>query len=438
LDDFYMSSNIIIDVNHVNKAFKMSEGQNLSVLEDVNLQIAEGEIVALLGKSGSGKSTLLRIISGLLLPTQGEVLYRGKPVTGPVPEVSMVFQSFALMPWLTVLQNVELGLEAQGVPREERRKLAIEAIDMIGLDGFESAYPKELSGGMRQRVGFARALVVQPDLLLMDEPFSALDVLTADNLRSDLLSLWQEKKTKTNGILFVTHNIEEAVIVANRVLVFSSNPGRIQAEIMIDLPYPRDEESTQFDEFVDEIYAAMTVRPGQKTALEARMHKLRTVGLDYRLPDVGASEIASLVETLAEEEGQVELPDLAEELHLDVDDLFQLIEMLELLELAKVSEGKIEIRKAGQEFADADIQRRKEIFAALLKQHVPLIQHICYVIEEKRNHTVSEERFLARLEDYFTERDAERILATAIDWGRYAELFAYGYNTGMLSLEDPE
>ncbi len=433
-----MSSNIIIDVNHVNKAFKMSEGQNLSVLEDVNLQIAEGEIVALLGKSGSGKSTLLRIISGLLLPTQGEVLYRGKPVTGPVPEVSMVFQSFALMPWLTVLQNVELGLEAQGVPREERRKLAIEAIDMIGLDGFESAYPKELSGGMRQRVGFARALVVQPDLLLMDEPFSALDVLTADNLRSDLLSLWQEKKTKTNGILFVTHNIEEAVIVANRVLVFSSNPGRIQAEIMIDLPYPRDEESTQFDEFVDEIYAAMTVRPGQKTALEARMHKLRTVGLDYRLPDVGASEIASLVETLAEEEGQVELPDLAEELHLDVDDLFQLIEMLELLELAKVSEGKIEIRKAGQEFADADIQRRKEIFAALLKQHVPLIQHICYVIEEKRNHTVSEERFLARLEDYFTERDAERILATAIDWGRYAELFAYGYNTGMLSLEDPE
>ena len=431
-------TNTIIDVKNVNKSFRMSEGQNLSVLERVSMEIRDGEIVALLGKSGSGKSTLLRIISGLLLPTNGDVLYRGQPVTGPVPEISMVFQSFALMPWLTVLQNVELGLEAQGVPREERRKRAIEAIDMIGLDGFESAYPKELSGGMRQRVGFARALVVHPDLLLMDEPFSALDVLTADNLRSDLLELWQTQKTKTNGILFVTHNIEEAVVVANRVLVFSSNPGRIQTEITIDLPYPRDEESAQFSQYVDKIYAAMTVRPDTQSALEARMHKLRTVGLDYRLPEASISEISGLVETLAAEEGKVSLPELAEELHLDVDDLFELIEMLELLELANVSDGEIEIAKVGQEFANGNIQHRKEIFAVLLKQHVPLIQHICYVIDEKRNHTVSEERFLARLEDYFTEKEAERILATAIDWARYAELFAYDYNTGMLSLEDPE
>ena len=429
---------IIVDIKNLNKSFETSEGQELSVLEKVDLQLREGEIVALLGKSGSGKSTLLRIIAGLLTSTSGEVLYRDNPVRGPVKEVSMVFQNFALMPWLTVLQNVELGLEAQGLPREERRKLAIDAIDMIGLDGFESAYPKELSGGMQQRVGFARALVVNPDLLLMDEPFSALDVLTADNLRGDLLELWQEKKTATKGILFVTHNIEEAVIVADRVLIFSSNPGRIQAEIKIDLPYPRDEEVPAFRRSVDQIYTAMTTRPGINSPMEARLHKLRTVGMDYRLPEIGISELSGLIESMAEYQGKIDLPELAEEAHLDVDDLFPLIETLELLEFAKISDGDIELVAAGKTFAEADILQRKEIFANHLKQHVPIIQYICRIINERRGHKVSEERFLTRLEDYFTEKEAERVLAAAIDWGRYAELFAYDYNSGMLSLEDPE
>lgn len=428
----------IVKIRNLNKSFETAEGQELSVLEDVNLALHEGEIVALLGKSGSGKSTLLRIIAGLLPATSGEVLYREHPVQGPVQEVSMVFQNFALMPWLTVLQNVELGLEAQGMPREERRKLAIDAIDMIGLDGFESAYPKELSGGMQQRVGFARALVVNPDLLLMDEPFSALDVLTADNLRGDLLELWQEAKIATKGILFVTHNIEEAVIVADRVLTFSSNPGRVQAEIKIDLPYPRDESSPAFRRCVDQIYTAMTVRPGINSPLEARLHKLRTVGMDYRLPDISVSELTGLLEIMAEYEGKIDLPELAEEAHLDVDELFPLIETLELLEFAKISKGDIELVIAGKTFADADILQRKEIFAQHLKQHVPLIQYICRIINERRGNKVSEERFLTRLEDYFTDKEAERVLAVAIAWGRYAELFAYDYNTGTLSLEDPE
>lgn len=427
----------IIEIKNVNKAFSNSEGQAHSVLESVDLELKENEIVALLGKSGSGKSTLLRIIAGLIPQTSGDVLYRGQAITGPVKEVSMVFQSFALMPWLTVLQNVELGLEALGVDKDERRKRALEAIDMIGLDGFESAYPKELSGGMQQRVGFARALVVNPDLLLMDEPFSALDVLTADNLRSDLLDLWQEKKIDTKGILFVTHNIEEAVIVADRVLVFSSNPGRVQSELKIDLPYPRDTESPAFRRCVDQIYTAMTTRKGE-TALQARMRKAKSIGISYRLPDIGVSELLGLLDAMAEYQGKIDLPELAEDSHLDVDELFPLIETLELLEFAKAEQGDIELSAAGKVLAGADIQERKEIFAAHLKQHVPLIQHVCHTLDGRRGHKVSEERFLTRLEDHFTEKEAERVLATAIDWGRYAELFAYDYNTGLLSLEDPE
>ncbi len=431
-------SNIIIDVKNVNKAYSDTEGGERLVLENVNVQLREGEIVALLGKSGSGKSSLLRIIAGLVPPTSGDVLYRGKPVAGPVVEISMVFQSFALMPWLTVLQNVELGLEAQGVPREERRKRAIAAIDTIGLDGFESAYPKELSGGMRQRVGFARALVVNPDLLLMDEPFSALDVLTADNLRSDLLELWTNKKTNTKGMLFVTHNIEEAVLVADRVMVMGNNPGCIRAELKIDMPYPRDEESSAFSKYVDQIYSAMTQR-GNESPIEMRLRRARSGGLDYRLPDIGVSELMGLIETMVEyEDKKIDLPELAEEWHLNIDDLFPVIEALELLEFAQVSGGDIEMTAAGKEFAHADMQQRKFLFAEHLKRCVPLIQHICRVLDERSSHRVSEERFLTRLEDHFPEAESERVLSTAIDWGRYAELFAYDYNTGLLSLEDPE
>lgn len=429
---------LIVNVKKVNKAFLSADGQELSVLKDVDLQLKENEIVALLGKSGSGKSTLLRIIAGLVHPTTGEVLYRNQPVDGPIKELSMVFQSFALMPWLTVLQNVELGLEAQGVPRDERRKRALKAIDTIGLDGFESAYPKELSGGMRQRVGFARALVVNPDLLLMDEPFSALDVLTADNLRSDLLELWVEKKTNTKGILFVTHNIEEAVIVADRVIVLSSNPGTIYAELKIDLPQPRDEESPAFRKYVDQIYKIMMARAGETRQIAARMRK-RDLGLGYPLPDTNVSELTGLLETLVEYEGEkIDLPELAEEWHLDIDDLFPMLETLELFGLTKISHGDVELTKDGKQFAEADILERKQMFAKYLKAHVPLIQHICHVLHDRRGHRASEDRFLTKLEDYFTEKEAERVLETAIGWGRYAELFAYDYNTGVLSLEDPE
>src|SRR3989338_8958969 len=316
-------SETIIAIENLRKSFKKASSQDLLVLEDVNFKLQEGEIVALLGKSGSGKSTLLRIIAGLVAPSSGTVTYRGKPVTRPVAGIAMVFQSFALMPWLNVLENVELGLEAQGVSRDERRHRAIEAIDIIGLDGFESAFPKELSGGMRQRVGFARALVINPDVLLMDEPFSALDVLTAENLKSDLLELWQEKKTNTNGILLVTHNIEEAAMLADRIIIMGSDPGSVQADIPVNLPQPRNAESVEFRHLVNHIYSLMISATEEKTTFA---YRYKQIGLGYRLPDVEPSELSGLIENIKSVDEKVDLAELADELMMNVDDLFTIIE----------------------------------------------------------------------------------------------------------------
>ena len=251
---------VIIEAGHVTKTFTTPDGRALPVLDGVSFTLREGEIVALLGKSGSGKSTLLRCVAGLIAPSSGTVTYRGTPLNGANPGVAMVFQSFALLPWLTVQQNVELAMQARDVPEDARRDKALRAIDLIGLDGFESAYPKELSGGMRQRVGFARALAVEPDALLMDEPFSALDVLTAANLRGELTRLWEGHDFPVKAILIVTHNIEEAVQLADRILVLSSNPGRIRAELAVAMPRPRDRHDPGFEQLVDTVYGILTGR----------------------------------------------------------------------------------------------------------------------------------------------------------------------------------
>lgn len=431
-----MTETPIIKVVGVQKSFKKSSDQDLLVLDNVDFHLNEGEIVAILGKSGSGKSTLLRIIAGLVSPSVGKVYYRGRAVYGPARGISMVFQNFALLPWLTVLQNVELGLEALGIARDERRERALKAIDTIGLDGFESAFPKELSGGMRQRVGFARALVVNPDVLLMDEPFSALDVLTADNLKSDLMDLWETKKTGINGILFVTHNIEEAVMLADRVIIFDSNPGSIRAELKVPLPHPRSDLDPRFRNQIDRVYTLMTTVAQEDMAREVQGD---VIDLGYRLPDASVAEMTGLLETLnaPENNGKMDLPVLADTLMLNIDDLFPLMELLEILHFAKVSKGDITITEAGQAFVEADILERKKIFSRHLKKYVPLIAYICDQLNRHPRHRALEENFLSLLEDYLTEKEAERVLSTAIEWGRYAELFAYDYNAGVLSLENP-
>lgn len=428
----------VIELTNVCKSFKKDRQQELLVLKNINIRIKEGEMVALLGKSGSGKSTLLRIIAGLLSASSGKVAYAGAPVTGPVRGVSMVFQHFALMPWLTVLQNVELGLEALGVDAQERRKRALKAIDTIGLDGFESAYPKELSGGMRQRVGFARALVVDPDVLLMDEPFSALDVLTADNLKSDLLDLWHGRKTRTRAILFVTHSIEEAIYMADRVIVFDSDPGEIKGKLVNGLAHPRSEGDPEFRALVDEVYTLMT-RKERKQAY-SRVEAERAIDMYYRLPEVSVNELAGMLETINEPErqGKMDLPELSEYLNLDIDDLFPLTEVLEILRFARVSEGDITLTPAGKGFSEADILVRKQLFAKHLVDHVPLAKHIREVLDGKSKHRISDEYFLDELEQELSDKEAERVLKVAIDWGRYAELFAYDVNAHELSLENPD
>lgn len=431
-------SKLIIEVVNVRRSFRKGDRQELLVLNNINFRMCEGEIIAILGKSGSGKSTLLRILAGLDQPTEGVAYYRDKPITGPIRGVSMVFQTFALLPWLTVLQNVELGLEAQGIPLEERRERSLKAIDMIGLDGFETAYPKELSGGMRQRVGFARALVVNPDVLLMDEPFSALDVLTADNLKSDLLDLWESKKTGLNAILFVTHNIEEAIMLADRIVVFNSNPGSIRAELRITLQHPRSDVDPRFRNQVDRVYTLMTTQPQEERMKEgAADHPEIDIG--YLLPDASVAEFTGLLEILNEPErhGKMDLPEVAEILSLNIDDLFPLTELLDILHFAKVSKGDIAITEEGKRFVGADILERKKIFSVHLLKYVPLARHIYERLVHHPRHRALEEQFLSLLADYISEKDAERVLQTVIEYGRYAELFAYDYNAGVLSLENP-
>lgn len=431
-----MNNKPLIEIVNVKKNFTKDDRQDLLVLKNLNMRLEEGEIVALLGKSGSGKSTLLRIIGGLVKPTSGQILYRGEPVYGPIKGLAMVFQNFALMPWLTVLQNVELGLEAQGISKNKRRARALKTIDMVGLDGFESAYPKELSGGMRQRVGLARALVIDPEILLMDEPFSALDVLTADNLCGDLLDLWREKETNIKNILFVTHNIEEAIFLADRIIVFGSSPQNIRAEVKVEIPHPRSEQDPKYRELVDHIYTLMTTPD-----INATDYGYKIISLGYRLPSVELSEITGFMDMLKEPKyanRKVDLPEIADELGMDVDDLFPITETLEILRFAKVSKGDLELGPAGQRFAEADLLERKQIFAFHLTSYVQLARHIRRVLDERRDHCASEERFLNELEDYFSKEEAQKILKTVIEWGRYAEIFAYDYNNGLLSLENPD
>jgi NitT/TauT family transport system ATP-binding protein len=426
----------LLKVEHVRRTFPRGSGEELLVLDGVNLTLRDGEIVGLLGRSGSGKSTLLRLIAGLARPQGGSLSYMGAPIEGPVRGVAMVFQSFALFPWMTVLENVQLGLEAQGLPQQEVRTRALAAIDLIGLDGYESAYPRELSGGMRQRVGFARAVVVHPSILLMDEPFSALDVLTAENLRTDLIELWGKKQLPIRGIILVTHNIEEAVQMCDRVLLFSSNPGRVSSELRIDLPQPRDRTSTAFEDYVDKIYVEMTAR---------RIERMRTVqmvgpqGIGMPLHHVSPNLIAGLIEALAAPPygGKADLPDVAYEQELEVDELFPVAEAMQLLRLAEVEGGDIKLTHMGKRFADSELNERKEIFSRALQAQVPLVTHIKKVLDERATHSAPRARFLDELEDHMAEDMAEETLKTAVSWARFGELFSYNDDSETFSLENP-
>ena len=423
----------LMRVQGVRQSYHKDSAADLLVLENVDVDIKTGEIVGLLGRSGSGKSTLLRIIAGLLSPTAGEVTWRGKRLLGPADGVAMVFQSFALFPWLTVEENVELGLEAQGVPRAEREARAETAIDLIGLGGYESAYPKELSGGMRQRVGLARALVVHPDLLLMDEPFSALDVLTAETLRTDLIDLWSEGKLPIKSILMVTHNIEEAVLMCDRILVFSSNPGRVANELTVPFPHPRNRLDPAFRQMVDDIYALMTRR-----APTPRATAPAAPTMAMQLHPVSTNLMAGLAETVAAPpySGRADLPAIAGALQLELDDLLPMCDALQLLGLGVLEEGDLRLTDKGRLFVEADTDDRKAIFGAALRTNVPLVAQIRRVLDERTAHRAAAVRFRDELEDFMSPDYADDTLSTAIAWGRYAEIYSYDEEADQFYLEE--
>ncbi len=419
-------------MNRVTKTFDTLDGP-LPVLEGVSLQVRAGEIVALLGKSGSGKSTLLRCVAGLVAPSAGTVSFRGRRVTGPNAGTAMVFQTFALLPWLTVRQNVELGLEARDVEPTERAERAERAIDLIGLDGFESAYPKELSGGMRQRVGFARALVVEPEVLLMDEPFSALDVLTAENLRGELLELWDNEDFPIEAIVLVTHNIEEAVILADRIIVLGSNPGRIRAELPVVLPRPRDRNAPEFVGLVEEIYAIMTGRTASELPVLAPADERRTPAT-VPLPHASVDSLSGLAEILAGL-GPISVAELADELYLEVDDLLPLVDALELLDFAVVEAGTIRLTPEGSRSPAPTSKPRNRSSPTRRSTRAPLIRVIVNGLERGGDHTLLAGFFMQVLRRSFPEPEAKQQLDVALDWGRYAELFSYDAAHDELALD---
>ncbi len=407
-----------------------------TVLDHTNLSLREGEIVALVGTSGSGKSTLLRACTGLIQPDQGQVLYQNKPISGPLQQMSMVFQDFTLLPWLSVLGNVELGLEARKIPIEECRERALKAIDMVGLDGFESAYPRELSGGMCQRVGIARALAIDPDILFLDEPFSSLDILTADNLKNDILDIWQEGQSNLKCILLVTHSIEEAVRMSDRILVLGGQPSKICSEILVNLPHPRDGMDHEITAVIDEVYFQITQA---NASFLKRTTKAKLTRLDQRLPDIDIAEMVGLVEAInsPEYERQVELSELSEELHLELGKLMSITDACEYLKFCHVIRGQISLTDIGVDFAQANILERKKIFAQQFLQHIPLARYIRHCLDESESQTAKYTTFLRLLSHELTEDSAKKVLDTLIRWGRYAEIFAYDANHGILSLDDP-
>jgi len=446
----------IVEAVGIEKSYPQPDGTRIQVVGQTNLAIEPGKIIALLGPSGCGKSTLLRILTGLAQPSSGTLLWHGKPLDGQTPNVAIVFQSFALFPWLTVLDNVEAPLEARSIAAVERRKRALRTLDTVGLDGFETAYPKELSGGMKQRVGFARALVVEPEVLFMDEPFSALDVLTAENLRSELLELWLNKKMPTSAIFIVTHNIEEAVMLADRVMVLGRNPARIRSDFNIRLKHPRDRKSARFVELVDYIYKVMTepevehllpdaestaeiiLPPGglSKEALKKQEAPLRTVKYQM-LPHARVGGIAGLMELVHDRGGREDLFRLSEELVMDVEDLLPILEACVLLGFALLKEGDVQITPRGAAFAEADIQQRKVLFRQAALDHVTILKQIDSILKRKSDHSIADEFFHDILDEHFAEDEVQRQFETAMNWGRYAEIFDYDREKGRLIQAEP-
>jgi len=419
----------IVEARNIEKFYDHPDNRPVQVIAPTTMTVYAGEILAVLGPSGSGKSTLLRILTGLSKASAGQVLWHGKPIDNQSLNVSIVFQSFALFPWLNVLENVEAPLKARAMDAIRRRKRSLKILETVGLDGFEAAYPKELSGGMKQRVGFARALVIEPEVLFMDEPFSALDVLTAENLRGELLDLWRSQSIPTRAIYMVTHNIEEAVLLADRIVVLAKNPGRIRTDLRVPLPHPRDRKSAEFVQLVDHIYKVLTqpdATPELAPAVSVPQITGDGKGAKFQmLPHARPGGINGMLEILSDRGGHDDLYRLAEDLTFEIDDLLPIVEAASLLGFVRVHEGDVELTTAGREYLEADMAKRKRLFNKAALEGAVLMRQIKRALESKSDRRLPAEFFHDTLDEHFSEEETVRQIETAIHWGRYADLFDY-------------
>ncbi len=427
-----MNSNAIAELRNVCKEFTLPNGADLKVLENVSLQIHAGEIVALLGPSGSGKSTMMRILTGLITPTTGEVLAYEKPLVGFHPRAAIVFQNFALYPWLTVHENIAMGLEWLQLPDEEVRARVRQAVDKVGLEGFEEAYPKELSGGMKQRVGIARAIVVQPELLCMDEPFSALDVLTAENLRVEVLNLWLDHKVEIKSVLFVTHDIREAVFLANRIVVLSTNPGAIRIILQNDMPHPRDMRSPAFLAMIDRIHDIITnaiipdeVVPAVQTAVSRHVEPL---------PYASPGEILGLLEILDDHNGTIDIFDLAQKTGKDFGSTITVVKAAELLDFVDTPKHNVVFTDTGKQFLKGDVNNRKLLFKQQMLS-LRLFEVVSGMLQRNASLNLDEEIVLEQLAILLPNEDVEKLFETMVGWARYGELFGYNADDKVLYLD---
>jgi len=424
-----LAPEILCELRHVDKEFDQAHGPPLRVLQDISLAIRPNEVVALLGPSGSGKSTVLRILAGLTQPTRGEVLYHGEPLHGLSPGVGFVFQSFALYPWMTVLQNIEAMLEAQGLAREEVAERATRAVRVVGLAGFEEAYPRELSGGMKQRVGMARAFSLEPEMLFMDEPFSQVDALTAESLRAQVLDVWSPRDRNPKSIVMVSHDIKEVVYMADRIVVLDANPGRVRTVVEHGLPRPRDYRSPELLQLVDHLHDIITGMAMPDAAAEG----VAAPRVFEPLPHAGAVEIEGLLEYLDARGGREDVFRIAADTDREYGRVITATNGAELLGFVETPHRTVVLSSEGARYVKASPAERKGLFREKLLELL-LFEEIRQALERSETHRVDRDFVLELIALNLPNEDFERVFHTFVNWSRFGDLFSYDGKTRTVAL----
>lgn len=431
-----MNKEPLMILDRVSQKFKLENDRELQVLKNINISINEGEIVAFLGPSGCGKTTTLKIMAGLIKPFEGQVFVKGKPLQGVNDSLSLVFQNYALLPWYTVEQNIALGLKSLNLSLKSERQRINEGIDLVGLGGFEEAYPRELSGGMRQRVGIARALAVKPEVLCLDEPFSSVDILTAENLRAEVIDIWKEKSKAVKSVVIVTHNIEEAVAMAQRIYVFGDDPGHIRTVLNNPLLYPRNPKDSKFQELVGVIHAVITEALIPEEAEKTSFYQPLYQGLE-QLPAVGPSEIIGLVEVIDNAGGKMDIFKLARETASEFGHCLAVTKTAEILDFVDTPKQNVVFTELGQRFAKADTTERKDLFSNQVKS-LRIFQMLLAWLDESSEKQLMKEEVLQRLQGLFPNEKLDELFDTLIAFGRYAEILSYHSKMSLLTFPRPE